>query len=103
MLERRGLRERAFGTQEADLEGLLLREARRHDFAEEPQDLLGAQRTLVPVACHAQHLRLAFGPVEVDGMPVRVLRDSDLARQARAIVEQAVDLRVHRVDLPPQG
>ena len=41
MLQHRGLGEGAFGTQERDLERLLLRQARGHDFAEQPQHLLG--------------------------------------------------------------
>ena len=82
VLERGGLRERALGPEVADLERLFLREAGRHDLAEQPQDFLGAQRTLVPLARHAQHLRLALGPVEVDRVAVGVLGDADLAREA---------------------
>ena len=83
VLERGGLRERALGPEVADLERLFLREAGGHDLAEQPQDFLGAQRTLVPLARHAQHLRLALGPVVVDRVPVGVLGDAGLARQAR--------------------
>ena len=81
VLERGGLRERALGPEVTDLERLFLREAGGHDLAEQPQDFLGAQRTLVPLARHAQHLRLALGPVEVDRVAVGVLGDADLARE----------------------
>ena len=66
------------------------------------QDFLGAQRTLVPVARHAQHLRLALGAVEVDGVAVGVLGDADLAGELRAVVEQAVDARIDGVYLLAQ-
>ena len=94
-----GLRERALGPEVADLERLFLREAGGHDLAEQAQDFLGAQRTLVPLARHAQHLRLALRAVEIDGVAVGVLGDADLAREARAVVEQLVDARIHGVDL----
>ncbi len=102
MLERRSLRERALGPQVADLERFFLRQAGRHDLAEQAQDFFGTQRTLVPLTRHAQHLRLAFGPVEVDGVPVGMLGDADLPREHRAVVEQRVDTRVHAVDLRAQ-
>ena len=102
MLERGGLRERALGPEITHLERLFLREAGGHDLAEQPQDFLGAQRTLVPLARHAQHLRLALGAVEVDGVAVGVLGDADLARELRAVVEQRVDARIHAVDLRAQ-
>ena len=82
VLERRGLRERAFGPEETHLERLLLREAGGHDLAEQAQDFFGAQRTLVPLARHAQHLRLALGPVEVDRVAVGVLGDAGLRGRA---------------------
>jgi hypothetical protein len=44
VLVHRLLRERALGTEEPDLQRFLLREAGRHDLAEQPQDLLVAQR-----------------------------------------------------------
>ncbi len=47
VLEHRRLRERALGAEKPDLQRLLLRQARRHDFAEQAQDFLVAQRTLV--------------------------------------------------------
>ena len=102
VFERGGLRERALGPEETHLERLLLREAGGHDFAEQAQDFFGAQRTLVPLARHAQHLRFAFGPVVVHRVPVDVLGDADLPGELRAIVEQCVDFRVHAVDLRAQ-
>ncbi len=90
------------GPRKADLERLFLREAGRHDFAEQAQDFFGAQRALVPLAGHAQHLRFALRPVEIDGVAVGVLGDADLAREARAVVEQLVDARIHGVDFTAQ-
>ena len=66
------------------------------------QDFLGAQRTLVPLARHAQHLRLAFRAVEVHGVAVGVFGNPGLARQPRAVVEQLVDTGIHAVDLGAQ-
>ena len=73
VLEHRLLRERAFGTEERDLERLLLRQARRHDLAEQPHDLFVAQRPLVALERLAQHLRFALRLVEVGG--ARALRE----------------------------
>jgi hypothetical protein len=82
MLERGGLRERALGTEVADLERLLLR--RQADMISRNSRRISSVRsgTLVALARHAQHLRLALGPVEIDGVAVGVLGDADLARQA---------------------
>ena len=57
---------------------------------------------LFRVARHAQHLRFALRPVEIDGVAVGVLGDADLAREARAVVEQLVDARIHGVDFTAQ-
>ena len=103
VLEHGGLRERALGPEEADLQRLFLREAGGHDLAEQPQDFFVAQRTLVALARHAQHLRFALGAVEIDGVAVGVLGDADLPRELRALVEQRVDLRVDGVDLRAQA
>jgi len=45
-----------------------------------------------------QHLRLALGAVEIDGVPGRVLRDPDLLREARPLVDQHVQVGVDDVD-----
>ncbi len=90
------------GPRKADLERLFLREAGGHDFAEQAQDFFGAQRTLVALAGHAQHLRLALRPVEIDGVAIGMLGDADLAREPRAVVEQLVDARIHGVDFTAQ-
>ncbi len=85
MLEHRLLRERALGAEKAHLERLLLRKAGGHDLAEQPKDLLVAERPpLAAVALErvVQHLGFALRSVEIDRVPVRVLRDSDLAAQA---------------------
>ena len=66
-------REGALGPEVGDLQRLLLRQAGRHDLAEQPQDLLVAQRALCALGAaqrHAQHLRLALGPVEIDQVAV---------------------------------
>jgi len=102
VLERRGLGEGALGAEEADLERLFLREAGGHDFAEQPQDFFRAQRPLVPVARHAQHLGFALGSIEIDRVTVGVLGHPDLARELRALVEQRVNARIDRIDLPAQ-
>ena len=65
MLEHRGLGERAFGPEECHFERLLLREAGRHDFAEQARDFLVAQRSLVALQRHAQHFSFALRPVEI--------------------------------------
>jgi hypothetical protein len=82
---------------------LLLGQAGRHDLAEQPQDLLVAQRTLVPLARHAQHLRLAFRAVEIHGVAVGVLGHAHLARETRAFVQQPVDARVDVIDFRAQA
>jgi hypothetical protein len=66
VLEQRLLREGAFGAEVADLQRLLLRQAGRHDFAEQAQQHFVGQRAVVAVEHLAQHLRLALGPVVVD-------------------------------------
>ncbi len=98
MLEHGGLAERALRTQKRHLEGLLLSEAGRHDLAEQPRDLLVAQRPVVPVQRLAQDLSLALRPVKIDRLPGGRLRDADELRQARTVIDEGVDLRIDPVD-----
>src|SRR6187431_932275 len=102
VLERGRLRERALGPEEGHLEWLFLREAGGHDLAEQAQDLFGAQGPLVPFARHAQHLRLTLRAVEVDRVAIGMLGNADLAREARAVIEQLVDARIHGIDFTAQ-
>jgi len=104
VLEHRLLRERALGTEESDLERLLLRKARRHDLAEQPRDLLVAQRPLVALQRLAQHLRLALRLVEVGGaQPRGALRVADLLRVLGALVQQLVNAPIDVVDAVANG
>jgi len=66
MPEHRLLCERALGPEERHLQRLLLRQAGRHDFAEQPHDLLVAQRARIARKREAQHLGLAFRPIIVN-------------------------------------
>ena len=88
VLQHRLLRERALGPEKADLERFLLREAGGHDLAEQPQDLLVAQRTaLARLRSSAMRSTCGFAlrAIEVDGVPGGVLRNADLLRElARA-------------------
>ena len=80
------------GPRKAILSGILLRQAGRHDLAEQPQHFFVAQgRALFLVALQrqAQHLRFALRAVVVDGMARSVLRDPDLLRQQGALVDAA--------------
>src|SRR5690606_16596832 len=52
---------------------------------------------------HAQHLRLALRPVEIDRVPVGGLGDADVLCEPRTLVQQLVDLLVDRIDPLPDG
>src|SRR5262245_15531058 len=93
-----GLRERSFGTQEPYLQRLFLREARRHDFTEQAQHFLVAQRSLIALESHAQHLCLALRTIVVDRVTILVLGNPGLARQARALADEFMNLRIDGVD-----
>ena len=88
MRQHRGLSEGGLGPEERNLQRLLLREAGRHDLAEQPHDLLIAQRAAVALARPAQHLRLTLRAVEVDRMAPAALGDADLLRKSRPLVQQ---------------
>ena len=98
VLEHGGLGESALGTQKCHLERLLLREACRHDLAEQSRDLLVAQRPAIALERLAQHLRLALGSIEIDRLAARGLRDAHLLGEACALVERARECwhRSHR-------
>src|SRR4029453_1793584 len=101
MLVNRLLRKCAFGPEEADLERLLLRETGGHDLAKEPQDFFVPKwPVLAPVAFErlVQDFGFAFGPVEIDGVSVRVLGNTHLARKACALVDKRVQLGVDGID-----
>ncbi len=101
VLQHRLLRERPLRPEECDFERLLLREAGGHDLAEQPYDLLVAQRPLIARDDVAQHLRLALGLVELDGAQLvrALLRYADLLCELRALVEERVDLLVDPIDV----
>ena len=92
----------ALGTEERDLERLLLREAGRHDLAEQPRNLLVAQRPAVALQRRPQHLRLAVRAIEIDRVAGGVLRDADLLGEARAAIDELLQLLVERVDFGAQ-
>jgi len=98
MLEHRLLRERAFGSEECHLERLLLRQARRHDLAEQAHDLFVLERPLVALDHLTQHLRFALGPIELGGALRLLLGDADLLGQPGALVQELVDTFVDAVD-----
>ena len=98
MLVQRLLREGSLRTQEADLQRLLLGQAGRHDFAEQPQQHFVVERALIAVENPAQHLGFAFGPVVVDRGLQRPLGAADLVGPARAFGDQLLDLAVDAVD-----
>ncbi len=101
MLQQGLLRKRALRAEERYLERLLLRETRRHDLAEKPHDLRVRKRPALPAVAlqrHAQHLCLALGPIEIDRVTRRVLRDADLLRKLGPLIDQLVQLRIDVVD-----
>ena len=99
VLVHRLLRERAFRPEVADLQRLLLGQAGRHDFAEQPHQHFVGERAVVAVDHPAQHLRLALGPVVVDRRGELALGLADLVRPQRALGDQRLDLAVDAVDL----
>jgi hypothetical protein len=54
---------------------------------------------LVALQGHAQHLRLALRTVEVDRVPIGVLGNAHLLSQARALIDQLLQLLINAVDL----
>ena len=79
MLVDRGLGVGALGPQKRHLERFLLGEARRHDLAKRRAISRGAVPDLVPR--RAQHLGLAIGTIEIDGVPGGVLGNADALRK----------------------
>ena len=70
---------------------MISRNSRRTSSSRSGPSWLRSQR-------HAQHLRLALGTVEIDGVAGRVLGDADLLREPGALVDQRVELRIDAVD-----
>ncbi len=101
VLQHRLLRERAFRPEERHLEWFLLGEARRHDLAEQPHDLLVRERPArlaVAVDRQPQDLRLAFWTIEIHRVPGRVLGNADLSGEARPLADEFVNPRVDGID-----
>src|ERR1700689_1966984 len=101
MREHRGLRKSAFRSQKGDFERVLVCKTGGHDFPEQPQHLLVAQRALIALERHAQHLGLALRLVEINRMPRVGLRYPDELRKLRALVDERVDFLIDRVDPRP--
>ena len=102
VLEHRRLRERAFRPEVRDLQRLLLREAGRHDLAEQPHHLFVAQRPVVaarrPCAAPVPRARADRNR----RLAVDALRDADFLRAARPLGDQRLDALVDGVDLAAQ-
>ena len=98
MLVHRLFAEGAFRPQKADLERVFLRQAGRHDFAEQPHHLGVGQRAVVAVHHHAQHVRLALGSVVVDCRQPLTLHPGHFLRAPGALGDQLLDLAVDAVD-----
>jgi hypothetical protein len=94
------LRERALRAEISDFQRILLRQARRHDLAKQPEHLLVAQWTFISLQYRAQDFRLALGTVVVDGRAQVTLGDTHLLRVAGPLADQLLDLAVHLVNAP---
>ena len=88
------LAEGALGAEKADLQRILLRQAGRHDLAEQPHHLGIRQRPVVAIDHHAQHVRLALGPVIVDGR--KALNPSPWPPSARASARSEISCWICR-------
>ena len=99
MLVHRLLAEGAFRPEIADLQRLLLGQAGRHDFAEQPHQHFVGERAVIAVHYLAQHLRFALGSVIVDRGGELALGLADLVRPLCALGDQRLDLPVDAVDL----
>ena len=87
-----------FRPQESDLQRLLLRQAGRHDFPEQPQHLFVANRALVAGPYRPQHFRFALGPIVIDGRRQLAFRDADLLRKSRTLIDERLDALVNLVN-----
>ena len=97
MLDQRLLGKGALRTEVPDFQGLLLRQASGHDFAEQAQQHFVGQRPIVAVEDLAQDLRLALGPVIVDGGLQRPFGLAHALRPAGAFGDQLLDLLVDAI------
>src|SRR5258708_24118922 len=98
MLGPGALSEGAFRPQECPFERLLLRQAGRHDFAEQARDFLVAQRTLIAFERHPQDIGFAFRAIEIHRLAGCRFGDADQLRETRAFIEQRMDPRIDGVD-----
>src|SRR5690606_41569054 len=89
---------RALRPEEADLQWLLLGQAGRHDFAEQPYQHLVTERTVVAIDHPSQYLRLTFGPVVIDRRGQLALGATDLAGELRALGDQLLDAAIDAID-----
>ena len=99
LLVHRRLRVGALRAEEGDFEWFLLRQAGGHDLAEQPRDLLVAQRAVVTLQRRAQNLRFAFRAVKVHSVTILMLGNANLPGQQRPPVDQFLQLDIERVDL----
>src|ERR1700693_2651934 len=102
MLEHGRLGESALGAEEGHFQRFLLCQAGRHDLAEQPHDLLVAQRAGIAFERAAQDFGLALRTIEIDRVAVSVLGNAGPLRESRSLIEQRVQLFVDRVDLRTQ-
>ena len=98
MLENGGLCEGALGPEKPDLERFLLREACRHDLAEQPEHFLVPQRAFIAFLHGPQHFGLPLRTVVVDRGSQLPLGNADLLRVTRTLVDQRLNLPINGVD-----
>ena len=101
MLDRRGVGIGALRPQERNLEGLFECEANRHDFAENARNRIVRERPLVALLDLAQHLRFAFGPVEMFRIALLSLNFGNPARALGSLRHQVLNRRIDLVDALP--
>ena len=93
-----GLRERAFRTQIADLQRLLLRQAGRHDLPKQANHFLISQRTGITLDYGTQNLRFALGAKEINCFGVVALGNCNLLPEPGTRRDQRVNLFIDGVD-----
>ena len=101
-----GLGEGAFRAEVSHFQRLLQRQARRHDFTEQPRHLFVAQRPLVALHHTLEHLGFTLGAVEHRHFAFRQGRHfhpGHFLGAARALTDQFKDLLVQTVNAYAQG
>ena len=93
------LRESSFGSEEGDLERLLLGEAGGHDFPEQAQDFLAPQGALVALQHRTQDFGLPLRPIEIDRLALGILGQPDFLGQSGPLVQQLLEAFIHPIDL----